>query len=200
YVFSSTATAPNALTADVKSLITSVGPADPTDSGNLPVGIRANNSGTDAPISVNYTGQGITTMGGNGSGILATSGRGSLSRNALGPINTTDGSNAVGILADSGTLARIQNGLSPTTTTGPVQVNATNVTTVGEFATGISATAGSGGVTVTIPSGVLIMGGWQPDVISVGTTYGLRATGVVLGSAGGGTATLTNNGSIGALS
>jgi mannitol-specific phosphotransferase system IIBC component len=28
-------------------------------------------------------------------------------------------------------------------------------------------------------------------------TYGLRATGVVLGSVGGGTATLTNNGSIG---
>src|SRR5262249_56703933 len=37
-------------------------------------------------------------------------------------------------------------------------------------------------------------------VTSVGAVYGLRATGVVLGSAGGGTATLTNNGTIGALS
>jgi hypothetical protein len=73
----------------------SVGPAT-TDPANLPVGIRANNSGTNAPILVNYTGPGVTTMGGNGSGILATSGSGSISVNALGPINTTNGSNAVG--------------------------------------------------------------------------------------------------------
>ena len=78
YVFSSgTATAPNALTANVASLITSVGPAT-TDPSNLPVGIRANNSGTNAPIFVNYTGPGITVEGGNGVGILATSGSGSI--------------------------------------------------------------------------------------------------------------------------
>ena len=66
YVFSSgTATAPNALTANVASQITSVGPAT-TDPSNLPVGIRANNSGTNAPIFVTYTGPGITTKGGNG--------------------------------------------------------------------------------------------------------------------------------------
>ena len=43
------------------------------------------------------------------------------------------------------------------------------------------------------------MGGWQADVTSVGTAYGLPAAGVILGSAVG-TATLTNDGSIGALS
>jgi hypothetical protein len=142
YVFSSTATAPNALTANVASLITSSGPPT-TDPNNLPVGIRANNSGTNAPIFVTYTGPGITTTGGNGSGVLATSGSGSIIVNASGPINTTDGSNAVGIRA---------------TTTGSVQVNATNVTTRGEFGNGISATAGSGGVTVNIPSGGSVMG------------------------------------------
>ena len=99
FVFSSgTATAPNALTANVASKITSVGPAT-TDPHNLPVGIRANNSGTDAPISVTYTGPGITTMGGNGTGILAHSGSGSIIVNSSGPINTTDGSDAVGIRA-----------------------------------------------------------------------------------------------------
>jgi outer membrane autotransporter protein len=194
YVFSSTATAPNALTANVASSIMSVGPAT-TNPSNLPIGIKASNSGTDAPILVNYTGPGITTVGGNGSGIFASSGSGSIIVNAFGPINTTNGSNAVGILADSGTLL-VQ---SPTSTTGSVQVNATNVSTLGQFGTGISATAGSGGVTVNILPGGSVMGGWQQDVISVGTTYGLPAAGVILGSSVG-TATLTNDGSIGALS
>ena len=43
------------------------------------------------------------------------------------------------------------------------------------------------------------MGGWQADLTSVGPTFGLPAAGVILSSTGG-TATLTNNGSIGALS
>src|SRR5258707_5154 len=83
-------------------------------------------------------------------------------------------------------------------TTGSVQVNATNVTTRGEFGNGISATGGSGGVKVTVPSGGSIMGGWQADLTSVGLTSGLQAAGVNLSSIGG-TATLTNFGSIGAL-
>ena len=41
-------------------------------SPNLPVGIRATNSGTDAPIFVTYTGPGITTVGGNGAGITGS--------------------------------------------------------------------------------------------------------------------------------
>ena len=43
------------------------------------------------------------------------------------------------------------------------------------------------------------MGGWQPDDTSVGPTNGLPAAGVILGSSAG-TATLTNGGSVGALS
>jgi hypothetical protein len=43
------------------------------------------------------------------------------------------------------------------------------------------------------------MGGWQPDVTSMGVTYGLPSAGVILGSSVG-AATLTNDGSIGALS
>src|SRR5262249_57172576 len=121
---------------------------------------------------------------------------------ATGPI-VADGSTAVGILADSGFIRNTgRNSASAgTTTTGAVLVNASNVVSApGQFGVGISATGGSGGVTVNVPSGGSIMGGWQPDVTSVGAVYGLRATGVVLGSAGGGTATLTNNGTIGALS
>jgi hypothetical protein len=116
YVFSGTATAPNALTANVASSIMSVGPAT-TDPSNLPIGIKAVNSGTDAPIAVTYTGPGITTVGGNGSGIFAISGSGSIIVNASGPINTTDGSNAVGILADSGTSFVKTGGLLTDTTT-----------------------------------------------------------------------------------
>lgn len=135
-----------------------------------------------------YNGPGITTVGGNGSGILATSGSGNIFVDAFGPINTTDGSNAVGIRAASGGLP----------TTGTVTVNATNVLTMGQFGTAISATAG-GNVAVNIPVGGVVMGGWQADLISVGPTYGLQAAGVNLSSTGG-IATLTNFGSIGALS
>ena len=80
-----------------------------------------------------------------------------------------------------------------------VQVTASNVSAPGQFGTAISATGGGGGVTVNIPSGGLIMGGWQADVTSVGSVYGFPAAGVILGSSVG-TATLTNDGSIGALS
>ena len=43
------------------------------------------------------------------------------------------------------------------------------------------------------------MGGWQADLTGVGPTFGLPSSGVILSSTGG-TATLTNDGSIGALS
>jgi outer membrane autotransporter protein len=68
---------------------------------------------------------------------------------------------------------------------------------LGQFGTGISATGG-GGVTVNIAPGGSVMGGWQADLTSVGPIYGLQAAGVFLSSAAG--STLTNNGSIGALS
>src|SRR5262249_16050565 len=158
FVFSSSAGA-TALTANVASLIKSVGPADPTDPVNLPTGIRANNSGQNAPIVVNYTGPGITTEGGNGVGILANSGSGRID---------------------------IINGPS----SGPI-------TSTGEFGSGIVAT--TGGNAINIVSGGSVMGGWQPDLTSVGPALGLPAAGVILDSTGG-PATLTNNGSIGALS
>ena len=56
-------------------------------------------------------------------------------------------------------------------------------------------------MTVNVAQGVSVMGGWQADVTGVGpsTLFGLPAAGVILSSTGG-TATLTNDGSIGALS
>ena len=75
-------------------------------SGTRPVGIRANNSGSKAPISINYTGPGITTQGGNGIGILAQSGGGSIDINSSGPI-TTNGYGAHGVVADLGGSVQI---------------------------------------------------------------------------------------------
>src|SRR6516162_9541359 len=182
------------------------------------------------PATVNYTGPGITVHGGGGVGIVAVSGSngntsasgsGPVTVNASGPINVaSDSSDAVGILADSGTLRNTVRGLAPTLMTGPVQVTASNVSTPGQFGTAISANGGSGGVTVTIPSGGSIMGGWQavpfttpstpllpgtpPTSVTppgnISSVSGLPAAGVFLSANGGGTASLTNNGSIGALS
>ena len=150
YVFSSSSTATDKLTANVASAITSSGP-ETTNLANLPAGIRALN-GAGAQIDVTYTGPGITTSGGNGTGITALSGSGSITVNSSGPINTTNGSNAVGILADStGTILRRSPGFLtdvqpinpvPTAITGSVQVNTSkNVLAQGEFGTAISATA-----------------------------------------------------------
>jgi hypothetical protein len=186
------ATAANgrAITADVASTITNFGAATPSlNFFRDPSGIRAL-SFADAPITINYTGPGITTQGGGGTGIHALSGGGSIIVNSSGPISTTDGSNAVGILADSGTILSRSSGLITDTntilpaipfaaTTGSVLVNTSNnVLAQGEFGTGISATAG-GGVTVNIAPGVSVMGGWQADLTSVGPIYGLQATGVL---------------------
>src|SRR5262249_53585004 len=85
---------------------------------------------------------------------------------------------------------------------------ATNVSTTGQFSTAINATGG-GDVAVNIAPGGSVNGGWQADLTSVGSSPfgrldlpglpGLPAAGVILSSETG-TATLTNNGSIGALS
>ena len=198
------------------------------------LGIRAF-SFADAPISVSLLTPGsITTEGGNGIGIAALSGSGSVAVNSSGPITTT-GPGAFGILADSGNILNNTNmiisnpiltpggpivvnasgaistqgahvyGIWAASTIGPVQVNASNVSSTGKFSTAINAVStgiggtGGGNVAVTIPSGGSVMGGWQADRISVDPTFGLPAAGVILSSAGG-TATLTNDGSIGALS
>ena len=136
---------------------------------------------------MNYTGPGITTVGGNGAGILAFSGSGSINVNSSGSINTTNGSDAAAssptaevdrsLVTASGAITTQGpelHGIWATSTTGTVQVNATNVFTPGQFSTGISATGG-GGVTVNIPQGASVVGGWQADLTSVGPD--LRSTG-----------------------
>ena len=206
---SATAANGRAITANVASEIRMFGADTPNTIFNNPVGIRTI-SYADAPTTVTYTGPGITTHGGGGAGIQALSVSGSITVNSFGPIDTTNGSNAVGILADTdgailsrnnGSLTDTQTIHSPvlfTTATGLVAVNTSNnVFAQGEFGTGISATAGSGGVTVNVQGGSVI-GGWQADLTSVGPTYGLQAAGIFLSSPGG--TTLINDGFIGALS
>ena len=119
-----------------------------------------------------------------------------------GPITVT----ASGAITTQGVEGH---GIWATSTTGTVQVNATNVSTTGQFSIGINAASsginGTGGsdVTVNVTPGGSVMGGWQPGLTDKGngTVYfgGLPAAGVILSSTGG-TATLTNDGSIGALS
>jgi outer membrane autotransporter protein len=177
-----------------------------------PKGIQAQSN--FGPVVVDYnpspcvTGMpcGITVNGQYGIGIVATSGSsgtttpsGNVTVNASGPINA-GGYGAVGIFADSGNARDSARGFPTTSIAGPVLVTASNVSAQGQYGTAISATGGNGGVTVTIPSGASIMGGWQPDVTSGGANYGLKAAGIYLGAAGIGTATLNNDGSIGALS
>jgi hypothetical protein len=175
------------------STIQMLGPAAP-DPGyrNNGFGIRTTGS-FGAPILVNYTGPGITTEGGNGIGIAALSpafggAGGPITVLASGPISTL-GDAAHGIWAS---------------TTGTVQVGASNISTTGQFATGIYANSDAGGaVVVNIASGGLVNGGWQANVSGGGpnTNFGpgLPGAGVILNSTGG-TATLNNLGSIGALS
>ena len=121
------------------------------------------------------------------------------------PILTPGGPITVTASGPISTLGPEAHGIWAASTTGPVQVTATNVSTSGQFSTAINAVStginGTGGsnVTATISPGGSVMGGWQPDVTSVGPTFGLPAAGVILGSSVG-TATLTNDGSIGALS
>ncbi len=106
---------------------------------------------------MNYTGPGITTKGGNGAGILALSGSGSINRRFLRADQYDGRLQRNRHSADSGGFP----------STGTVTVNATNVLTMGQFGTGISATAG-GNVAVNIASGGSVMGGWQADLTSVG--------------------------------
>ena len=153
------ATAPNTLTANVASTITSVGPAI-TDPNSLPIGIRASNNDTDAPIFVNYTGPGITTKGGNGFGIL-------LFRRWQYHYQFLRADQDDGRLQRNRYLRRQRVFFFTGPQPAMVTVNATDVLTMGQFSTAISATAG-GNVAVNVASGVSVMGGWQADLTSVG--------------------------------
>ena len=176
---SGSAAANNSVTVVAQSAINILGAAaaDP-NLRNDGLGIRAF-SFADAPISVSLLSPGsITTEGGNGIGIAAASVGGSVAVNSSGPITTTN-SGAFGILADSGNILNNNNmiinnpiltpggpitvmasgaistqgaeahGIWAASTTGPVQVNATNVSTTGQFSTAINAVStginGTGG-------------------------------------------------------
>jgi autotransporter family porin len=170
--------------------------------------------------------------GGGGSG----SNSGGVTVASSGPI-TTNGTEALGIVADSGTIYNVTHsrpqlgpggnvtvmasgaittqgaeahGIWAASTTGTVLVDAfNNVSTTGQFSTGINAISNGvpatgtlgGDVVVNVAQGVSVNGGWQALVTGVGssTLFALPAAGVVLNSTGG-TATLNNGGSIGALS
>ena len=211
------------------STIQMLGPAaaDP-NLRNDGLGIRAF-SFSDAPISVSLTSQGsITDPGRKRHRHRSLSSSGSVAVNSSGPITTTN-SGAFGILADSGNILNNGNiiniinpilvpggpinvsapgvilttggeahGIWAASTTGPVEVTMTNVSTTGEFSTGINAerVIGRNGQRRVRRIG---------DGRLAGRPYRRRAdlrspaAGVILNSTGG-TATLNNFGSIGALS
>jgi hypothetical protein len=179
-----------ALTVHAASTIQMLGPAA-VDPGfrNNGFGIRAS-SFDGGPILVDYTGPGITTQGGNGIGIAAASSGGGINVTSSGLI-TTSGVSAMGVLADAGTiiagpggglinvaaLGAIStqgagaHGIWASSTTGTVQVNATNVSTTGQFSTAIKA-IGGGDVTVNV--GGPVMGGWQALPTGIGSSpFGL---------------------------
>ena len=178
-------------------------------------------------------GFGILALARNGGGPGINSG--GITIASSGPI-TTSGAEALGIVADSGTIRNATQGAPPgpggnimvtasgagaittlgagahgiwaASTTGTVQVNAfSNVSTTGQFSTGINAISSGlpgtpgGNVAVNVAQGVSVNGGWQDTGVgaSASTFFALPAAGVIL-SSNGGTATLTNDGSIGALS
>jgi Autotransporter beta-domain/Autochaperone Domain Type 1 len=168
--------------------------------------------------------------GGGGSGINS----GGVAVASSGPI-TTNGAEALGIVADSGTIYNATHsrpelgpggnvtvtasgaistqgaeahGIWAASTTGTVLVNAfNNVSTTGQFSTGINAIstgvpatgAAGSNVMVNVAQGVSVAGGWQDTGVGSSTLFALPAAGVILSSTGG-TATLNNFGSIGALS
>ncbi len=173
-------------------------------------------------------GFGILALARNGS-----VGSDSVTVTSSGPI-TTSGAEAIGIVADSGTIYNVTrnppqplgpggnikveasgaittqgaeaHGIWASSTTGTVLVNAfNNVTTTGQFSTGINAISSGlpgtpgGNVTVNVAQGVSVNGGWQDTGVGASAFFALPAAGVILSSTGG-TATLNNFGSIGALS
>lgn len=90
----------------IASTIDNTGSAagDAGERSRNPIGIRAT-AYTDVPVTVIYTGAGITTNGGRGMGIVAQSGSGASTVQSSGSI-TTNGDRSFGILADSGSQPR----------------------------------------------------------------------------------------------
>ena len=192
--------------ADAPISVSLLSPGSITTEGGNGIGIAAASVG--GSVAVNSSGP-ITTTNSGAFGILADSGNILNNNNMIinNPILTPGGPITVMASGAISTQGAEAHGIWAASTTGPVQVTATSVSTTGQFSTAINA-AGGGGTTVNVAQGASVMGGWQATPFSLsnpgapGTTgplYGLPAAGVILSSAGG-TATLMNNGRIGALS
>ncbi|QIG48314.1 autotransporter outer membrane beta-barrel domain-containing protein [Nordella sp. HKS 07] len=187
---------------DAPIIVEYTGPGITTQGGNG-IGIVALSGG--GGIDVTSTGP-ITTSGSVAMGIFAES-NSQIARFAIDPefgtvpvfAGTPSGAVTVSATAAISTSGAESHGIWASSTNLPVEVNATQITTSGEFSAGIQATGTS--TSVNIAAGGSVMGGWQPSATGAGPSpdFGMPAAGVMLGAAGG-TATLTNNGSVGALS
>ena len=161
--------------ADAPISVSLLSPGSITTEGGNGIGIAAASVG--GSVAVNSSGP-ITTTNSGAFGILADSGNILNNNNMIinNPILTPGGPITVMASGAISTQGAEAHGIWAASTTGPVQVTATNVSTSGQFSTAINAVStgingtGGGNVTVNIPSGGLIMGGWQPDVSSVGLT------------------------------
>jgi len=187
------------------------GPGITTEGGGgIGILALANNGGgpgiNSGAVTISSSGP-ITTSGVEALGIVADSGtiyNATHSRPELGPGGNVTVTSS-GAITTQGAEAH---GIWAASTTGTVQVNATHsVSTTGQFSTGINAISTGVPVTgapganaaVNVAQGVPVLGGWQDTGLGSSTLFALPAAGVILGSSGG-IATLTNNGSISALS
>ena len=168
---------------DAPILVNYTGLGITTEGGNG-IGIAALSVSGSVTVDSSLSGP-ITTKGSGAFGILADSGNILNNNNTIinnpiltpgGPITVT----APDVISTQGAEAH---GIWAASTTGPVQINATNVSTNGQFSTAINAVStginGTGGsnVTVNIPSGGSVTGGWQVTLPALGrpSVYQLRA-------------------------
>ncbi|WP_158282733.1 autotransporter outer membrane beta-barrel domain-containing protein, partial [Aminobacter sp. AP02] len=148
-----------------------------TNSRGIEIATTAGPNGPGGPITANNSGA-ITTSGLTSSGILATSTDGNLSITNSGAINTS-GQQSHGIQATTANAGT-------STVSTAAAINARGLQSVGIYALGSTSS-------VTVDAGGSVSGGWEPSSVSP------PSAGVAIGSTGG-AKTLTNNGTIGALS
>jgi outer membrane autotransporter protein len=182
--------------------------------GEDALGISA--TSTEGSVDVSATGA-ISTSGANAGGVLAVSSIGPVTANVADVATLGDNSVAVFAQSDEGSVnvasagALTAEGIGShgivAVSAGPVTVDAGDITATGEGASGVIAISTGDIVDVTVSGNV--QGGWvalaDPPVVAPTTPIPEGplpfAAGVVFASGGeGGTATLTNNGEIGALS
>ena len=147
------------------------GPGITTDGGGgIGILALARNGGVRQRQRITVTSSGpITTNGVQAFGILADSGT-IYNATRTPPVSQSPGPGGNIVVTASGaitTQGAEAHGIWAASTTGTVQVNAANVSTTGQFSTGINAIstglpgAPGGNVTVNIPLGGVVMGGWQ---------------------------------------